>query len=99
MIAAVRELAAVSDHVFVLNDIMNPASLTAVPSELLAHWREIAERIAHDGGAPLLDFNDGSFVPSDFGDRTHLHALAAQRFSALLAARLQPMVGEHRASR
>jgi hypothetical protein len=47
----------------------------------------------------LLDFNDGTFVPSDFGDKTHLHPLAAERFSALLAARVQSMVQEDRASR
>jgi hypothetical protein len=99
MIAAVREIGAVSDHLFVLDDIMNPASLAALPPELVAQWRAIAERIAHEGGAPLLDFNDGTLVPADFGDRTHLHALAAQRFSSLLAARIQPLVGEHRASR
>jgi hypothetical protein len=99
LIAAVRELKAVSDHTFILRDIMNPAMLASLPTPQVTHWRDVAERIARDGGAPLLDFNDGTFVPSDFGDRTHLHPLAAERFSVLLAARVQPMAQENHASR
>ncbi len=99
LIAALRELRAVSDHAFVLRDIMNPALVAPVPPERLARWRAVAERIAREGDAVLLDFNDGTFAPSDFGDRTHLHPLAAERFSSLLAARVRPMVEEHRASR
>lgn len=99
LIAAVQELKAVSDKIFVLRDVMNPALLTPVPPAQLARWREVAERIAREGGAPLLDFNDGTFVPSDFGDRTHLHPLAAERFSLRLAGRVQSMAQDHRASR
>jgi hypothetical protein len=99
LIAAVRELRAVSDHTFIVRDIMNPAMLASLPALQVTHWRDVAERIARDGGAPLLDFNDGTFVPSDFGDRTHLHPLAAERFSTLLAARVEPLAQENHASR
>ncbi|WP_169927818.1 hypothetical protein [Labilithrix luteola] len=100
MIAAVREIAAVSDDVFVLRDIMNPAVLASVPPAQSAQWRAIAARIAREGGARILDFNDGSVTSADFGDRTHLNPLAAERFSALLASRLRPMVQkDHHASR
>lgn len=99
LIAAVQDLRAVSDRVIVLRDVMNPALLSPVPRVQLAQWRGIAERIAAEGGATLLDLNDGTFGPLDFGDRTHLHPLAAERFSALLAARLEPIVQDHRASR
>jgi hypothetical protein len=99
LIAAVRELRAASDRVIVLRDILNPALLTPVPPVQLAQWRSMAERIASEGGAALLDLNDGTFGPADFRDRTHLHPLAAERFSALLAARLEPIVQDHRASR
>jgi hypothetical protein len=99
LIAAVRELGTVSDRVFVLRDVMNPDLLTPIPPAQLVQWREVAERIAREGGARLLDFNDGTFVPCDFGDRTHLHPIAAERFSSLLAARIQSTLEEHRASR
>jgi hypothetical protein len=99
MVAALHELTAVSDHTFVLRDIMNPTFVASLPPALLERWREIAERIARDGGASLLDFNDGTFVPRDFGDRTHLHPIAAQRFSTLLGARMRLLLGDHRASR
>jgi len=99
MVAAVQELQAVTGHTFVLRDILNPALLEPLPAEELAHWRAVAERIARESDATLLDLNDGTFVASDFGDRTHLHPLAAERFSSLLAARVRPMVQEHRASR
>jgi hypothetical protein len=97
VIAAVRELRAVSDHMFVLRDVLNPE----IPQShaQLAHWRAVAEWIAREGDAPLLDFNDGTFAPADFGDRTHLHPLAAERFSKLLAARVQATVQDDRASR
>ena len=94
MVAAVQELKAVTGHTFVLRDIMNPALLEPLPAEELAHWRAVAERIARESDATLLDLNDGTFVASDFGDRTHLHPLAAERFSSLLAARVRPMVQE-----
>jgi hypothetical protein len=97
VIAAVRELRAVSDHMFVLRDVLNP-EIPQSPAQL-AQWRAVAERIAHEGEVPLLDFNDGTFAPSDFGDRTHLHPLAAERFSKLLAARVQATVQDDRASR
>jgi hypothetical protein len=99
MIAAVRELSAVSRHTFVLRDIMNPALLEPLPAAELVHWRSVAGRIAHEADVPLLDLNDGSFVASDFGDKTHLSPLAAERFSSLLAARVGPMVEQDRASR
>lgn len=98
-IAAVRELAAVSDRTFVLRDIMNPATLGPVPPAQRAQWRAVAERIARAADAPLLDMNDGTFAPSDFGDRTHLHPLAAERFSAQLAARVRPLLQEDRVPR
>ncbi len=96
---AARELAAVSDHTFVLRDIMNPATLETLSPGLISAWRVVAEGIARQCDAPLLDFNDGTFVPADFGDRTHLNPLAAERFSTLLAARVQPVVEQDRASR
>jgi hypothetical protein len=99
LIGAVRELKTVSQHIFVLRDILNPALLAPLPSELIAQWREVAERIARDGDAHLLDLNDGTVTPADFGDRTHLHPLAAERFSSSLAMRLRPMVEQNRASR
>ncbi len=99
MIAAVRELKAVSGHTFVLRDLMNPALLEPLPAAEIAHWRSVAERIARESDAPLLDLNDGTFVESDFGDRTHLSPLAAERFSSLLAARVGSMVEQNRASR
>jgi hypothetical protein len=98
MVAALHELIAVSDHVFVLRDLMNPELLNAETPARLAQWRDVARRIARDGDAPLLDFN-GKFAASDFGDRTHLNPLAAERFSSLLAARVQPVALEDRASR
>ncbi len=99
MIAAVRELTAVSEHTFVLRDIMNPLLLSPLPPARLAQWRDVAERIAREGGAPLIDPNDGAFGPADFGDRTHLHPLAAERFSSLLADRLKPLLEGSRAPR
>jgi hypothetical protein len=92
MILAVRELAAVSDRPVVLRDLMNPLLLAPLPPARLAQWRGVAERIAREGGAPLIDPNDGAFGPADFGDRTHLHPLAAERFSSLLAERLAPLL-------
>jgi hypothetical protein len=99
MIAAARELKAVSDHLFVLRDVMNPDIATAQSPERRAQWRDIAARIAREVDAPLLEFNDGTFPASDFGDRTHLHPLAAERFSSLLAARVQSVALDDRASR
>jgi hypothetical protein len=99
MVAAVRELRAVSHHVVVVRDVMNPDLLEAEQPARVAKWREVARRIAREGDAPLLDFNDGTFAASDFGDRTHLNPLAAERFSTLLAARVQPMAEQDRASR
>ena len=99
LIAAVRELAAVSDHTFVLCDLMNPLLAAPLPPARLAQWRDVAERIAREGGAPLIDPNDGAFGPADFGDRTHLHPLAAERFSSLLAARVKPLLESSRAAR
>jgi hypothetical protein len=99
MIAAVVELKAVSRHTFVLRDVMNPALLEPLPAAELLHWRSVAERIARESDVPLLDLNDGAFVAADFGDRTHLSPLAAERFSSLLAARIRPMVEQDRASR
>jgi hypothetical protein len=99
LIAAVRELKAVSAATFVLRDILNPAVVASFPPAQVARWRAVAERIAREADAPLLDFNDGSVVASDFGDRTHLNPLAAERFSSLLAARVRPMVQENHASR
>jgi lysophospholipase L1-like esterase len=72
------------------------APVTAVE---LARWRDVAERIARENDVPLLDFNDGTFVASDFGDRTHLHPLAAERFSSLLATRIRPFLQEDRVVR
>jgi hypothetical protein len=99
MIAAVHEIKAVTDHVFVLRDVMNPDLMNAESPARLAQWRDVARRIAREADAPLLDFNDGTFVPSDFGDRTHLHPLAAEQFSRILAARVQSAAQEDRASR
>ena len=99
LIAAVREIAAVSEHTVVLRDIMNPVLLAPLPPARFAQWRGLAERIAEEGGAPLIDLNDGSFTPIDFGDRTHLHPLAAERFSSLLAGRIEPLLEGRRASR
>jgi hypothetical protein len=99
MIAAAQELKTVSDHVFVVRDIMNPDIAKAQSPARLAQWRGVARRVAREVDAPLLDFNDGTFAWSDFGDRTHLHPLAAERFSSLLAARVQSVTQEDRASR
>jgi hypothetical protein len=101
LIAAVRELKSVSDVTFVLRDISNPALLAPVPAEQRAYWREVAERIAREGDAVLLDLNDGALAAADFLDRarTHVNPLAAERVSAVLAARVGPIVQEHRASR
>lgn len=99
MVAAVHEIKAVTDHVFVLRDVMNPDLMNAESPARLAQWRDVARRIAREADAPLLDFNDGTFAASDFGDRTHLHPLAAERFSSLLAARVQSAAQEDRASR
>jgi hypothetical protein len=99
LIAAVREIGAVSEHVFVLRDLMNPLLLAHLPPARFAQWRDVAERIAREGGATLVDPNDGTFGPADFGDRTHLHPLAAERFSSLLADRLEPRIEGVRASR
>lgn len=99
LIAAVRELSAVSEHTFVLRDLMNPVLVAPLPPARFAQWRGVAERIAREGGAPLIDPNDGTFGPADFGDRTHLHPLAAERFSSLLAGRLKTLLEGSRASR
>lgn len=99
LITAVREIGTVSDHTFVLREPENPAFLEAKPEAQIHYWRAVAERIARDGDATLLDFDGGELTPSDFGDRTHLHPLAAERFSRLLATRLRPIVQEDRASR
>jgi hypothetical protein len=99
MVAAAHELKAVTDHLFVLRDLMNPDLLSAETPARLAQWRDVARRIARESDAPLLDFNDGTFAASDFGDRTHLNPLAAERFSSRLAARVQPAALEDRASR
>jgi hypothetical protein len=99
LIAAVRELRAVSERTFVLRDIINPAQAATISPALLHAWRQAAERIAYEGGADLLDFNDGTFAPADFGDRTHLHPMAAERFSALLADRVKVAADEDRAAR
>jgi hypothetical protein len=99
LIAAARELAAASEHTFVLRDIMNPVLLSPLPAARLAQWRGVAERIARESGATLIDPNDGAFGAADFGDRTHLHPLAAERFSSLLADRLMPFLEDSRAPR
>lgn len=99
LIAAVRELAAVSDHLIVLRELMNPVLLAPLPPARLSQWRSVAERIARESGVPLVDPNDGTFGPADFGDRTHLHPLAAERFSARLAGRLLPLLEGSDASR
>jgi hypothetical protein len=99
LVAAIRELKTVSDEVLVLRDILNPAILEQLPPGQEASWRTVAERIAREGDAPMLDGNDGAVGPGDFGDRTHLNPLAAERFSQLLATRVRPFVEEHRASR
>jgi hypothetical protein len=99
MVAAIRELKAVSNHVVILRDVMNPDLLAAELPARVARWSEVARGIARGSDAPLLDLNDGTFGASDFGDRTHLNPLAAERFSSLLAARVQPMAEEDRASR
>jgi hypothetical protein len=97
LVDAVRELKAVSDEVVILRDILNPAIIAGLPAEQTARWHAVATRIAHESDSPLLDLNDGTFTAGDFGDRTHLHALAAERFSELLAERL--LAQEHHASR
>ena len=99
LVAAVRELDAVSKKMFVLRDVLNPAILAALPPEQLARWRAVAERIAHEGDARLLDLNDGTVTAAEFGDRTHLNPLAAERFSTVLATRVRPLVQENHASR
>jgi hypothetical protein len=99
LIAAVRELKVVSDDMFVLRDILNPALLAQLPPARAARWRAIAERIARESDAPLLDLNDGTVLSADFGDRTHLNPLAAERFSSVLATRVRPMVQASHASR
>jgi hypothetical protein len=78
---------------------MNPVLLTPLPPGRLAQWRGVAERIARECDAPLIDPNDGAFGPADFGDQTHLNPLAAERFSSLLAARLKPLLEQSRAPR
>ncbi|MFT3776063.1 MAG: SGNH/GDSL hydrolase family protein [Minicystis sp.] len=99
LIAAVRELRAVSEHVVVLRDLMNPVLVAPLPPARFAQWRGVAERIAREGGAPLIDPNDGAFGPADFGDRTHLHPLAAERFSSRLADRMKPLLEGSEGSR
>lgn len=100
LIAALRELEAVSDKTFVLRDILNPALLAPLPPERIAQWRAVARKIAREADVPLLDLNGGDAIAaSDFGDRTHLNPLAAERFSSQLAARVRPMVQENHASR
>jgi hypothetical protein len=99
VIAALRELEAVSESTFVLRALVNPAVLASLPPDQVARWNAVAERIAHEADARLLDLNDGAFAPSDFGDGTHLNPLAAQRFSARLATRVRPLVQESHASR
>jgi lysophospholipase L1-like esterase len=96
MVSAARQLAAVSERIFVVRDILNPALV--LPEQETA-WRAIASRIAHEAGVPLLDLNDGMVAAADFGDRTHLNPLAAERFSAALAARLKPGLIQNHASR
>jgi hypothetical protein len=91
-IAAVRELAPVSDRIFVLREVLNPAVLATFPAAQSAYWRNVAARIAREGGATLLDLNDGTLTPAEFGDRTHLNPIAAERFSRELASRVRPMV-------
>jgi hypothetical protein len=93
LIASVRELATVSDRIFVLRDALNPA-LGYAPE-----WAKVAARIARTAGVPLLDLNDGTVTEADFGDHTHLNPLAAERFSTALATRLKPMVIQNHASR
>jgi hypothetical protein len=99
LVLAIRELAPVAEQIVVLRDLLNPAIVASLPSAQVARWHDVAARIAHDAEVRLLDMNDGSFAPSDFGDRTHLHPLAAERFSALLATRVRPVVQASHASR
>lgn len=88
---AARDLAAVSDTTVVLSDLLNPVLVAPLPPSRFAQWREAAERIARDGGATLVDPNDGSLRATDFGDRTHLSPLAAERFSTELWPRLHAL--------
>lgn len=95
LVAAARDVAAVSQRVFIVRDVLNPAVVDPQTPAL----RTVAERIAREADLPLLDPNDGHIHATDFGDRTHLNPLAAERFTARLAARVRPIVVDSRASR
>lgn len=99
LVSAVRELAAVSDTTLVLRDLLNPVLVAPLPAARFAQWREAAERIAREGGAILVDPNDDALRAVDFGDRTHLTPLAAERFSARLAGRVHSLVRGERVAR
>lgn len=95
LVAAARDIAAVSTRAFIVRDLLNPAVVDPRTPAL----RAVAERIARAADLPLLDPNDENIQAADFGDRTHLNPLAAERFTARLAARLKPIIVDSRASR
>lgn len=71
-----------------------PENVTALPTSGRVHeaqpeWSAICQRVAQETGAPLLDLSRAEgFAPRDFYDYYHLTPTAAERASALLAARL-----------
>ena len=101
MAAAVQELRAVSRHMFVLRDILNPALLLPVSQRSSPTGAMWPNGSLARTTSPCSISTTARSCASDFGDRTHLHPLAAERFSSLLAARMRPVVQEtdDRASR
>jgi len=103
VVLQVGHLSSIADYFLIAtgrSDVQVRAIARGIEERLhLEGERALSIEGTQHGHWAVLDFNDGSFSASDFGDRTRLHPLAAERFSAILAARVQPMVEEDRASR
>ena len=99
MAAAVQELKArQSSHVCPPRHPEPGAPPARVPAEL-AHWRDVAGRIARAERRPLLDFNDGTFVPLILAIERTCTPWRPSASRSLLAARMRPLVQDDRASR
>ena len=96
--AAVRDVITTVQHLTRLARrvvlVRYPENVTALPTSGRVHeaqpeWSAICQRVAQETGAPLLDLSRAEgFAPRDFYDYYHLVPTAAERASALLAARV-----------
>jgi hypothetical protein len=89
-IAALRELAAASRHVYLLLAPRNTAWI-APTAEAQARQDAVVRRLCAEGGATLVDFSTSpEFHAADFADTTHLTAVDGRaKFSRLLGERLR----------